>query len=110
MSFLKLILCVFLLEEPPEDHSVLDIDPRNRVAQNATLVTRRMNALKRTKRQADNENRELILKITICASQPLLLVYPSSGCDLECQVKVERRNLITRENVVWLENLVAMVP
>ncbi|GFY45894.1 a.superbus venom factor 1 [Trichonephila inaurata madagascariensis] len=52
------------LDEPPEDYPVLDIDPRNRVAQKATLVAQ---PPKRSKRQAGKENSKLILKITICA-------------------------------------------
>ncbi|GFQ73057.1 complement C3, partial [Trichonephila clavata] len=51
-------------EEPPEDYSFLNIIPRNRVAQNATVVAQRS---KRTKRQDGKENSKLILKITICA-------------------------------------------
>ncbi|GFT49548.1 a.superbus venom factor 1 [Nephila pilipes] len=52
------------LDEPPEDdYPILDLDPRNRVPQKASLVAQ---PPKRAKRQAGQENSKVIMKITIC--------------------------------------------
>ncbi|GIY66063.1 complement C3 [Caerostris extrusa] len=49
-----------------EEDPVLDIDPRNRVKQRASLVANPL-IPKRTKRQAGKDNSKVILKVSICA-------------------------------------------